>query len=431
VAVSPGTNIQSVVDAHPAGTVFWLRAGVHRMQRITPKANNAFVGEYGAVLSGGQVLSGFARTGSTWSVGGQVQQGAATGVCSGGVRCQVPEDLYLDGRILQHVPSLAQVGPGRWFFDYGADRIHLGDDPNGRRVETSVLPTAINSTAGGVRVENLVVELYANPAQSGAIATGSGWVVTRTEVRHNHGAGIFVRGDDWRMVANNVHHNGQIGIAGNGARGLVEGNVIAGNNTAGFDYSWEAGGTKFAYTTSLVVRGNTVTDNNGPGLWTDIDNLGTLMENNVVVGNVDAGIFHEISYDAVIRNNIVNGTRSPVLNWVSGAGILVSNSRNVEVYGNRLEGNHQGITGLMTNRGGGRHGPWELVNLNVHDNESINTAGRHGIIQNVGDRGYFTNRNNRYTNNTYRGATSYFWNDTTIDQSSWRGAGNDTTGRWS
>ena len=68
---------------------------------------------------------------------------------------------------------------------------------------------------------------------------------------------------------------------------------------------WEAGGTKFARTRDLVVRRNFVHHNRGPGLWTDIDNVRTLYEANRVEDNGEAGILHEISYAAVIRNNVV------------------------------------------------------------------------------------------------------------------------------
>ena len=55
--------------------------------------------------------------------------------------------------------------------------------------------------------------------------------------------------------------------------GLVEGNEIDHNNTAGFSAFWEAGGTKWAETRRLVVRGNRAHHNQGPGLWTDGGNF--------------------------------------------------------------------------------------------------------------------------------------------------------------
>ena len=73
---------------------------------------------------------------------------------------------------------------------------------------------------------------------------------------------------------------------------------------------WAAGGSKWVHTTNLIVRGNFSHHNDGPGLWTDINNIYSRYENNVVEDHRRGGIFHEISYDAVMRTNTLrrNGT---------------------------------------------------------------------------------------------------------------------------
>ena len=84
------------------------------------------------------------------------------------------------------------------------------------------------------------VEKYANAAQSGAIdaMNAAGW-----EARWNSGAGIAL-GSGGRVHASDVHHNGQIGIVGEGRNIQIDGNRIWGNNTRGFDFTWEGGGVK-------------------------------------------------------------------------------------------------------------------------------------------------------------------------------------------
>ena len=53
VDVPIGGDLQALTDAHPAGTVFWLVAGVHPVTRSTrPKSGNVYLGEYGAILDG-------------------------------------------------------------------------------------------------------------------------------------------------------------------------------------------------------------------------------------------------------------------------------------------------------------------------------------------------------------------------------------------
>ena len=158
---------------------------------------------------------------------------------------------------------------------------------------------------------------------------------------------------------------------------LVEGNEIYGNNTTGADEYYEAGGSKFGETENLIVRDNFVHDNNGPGLWTDIDNINTLYENNVVVGNSGAGIFHEISYSATIRNNQVRGNGFRNRGWLWEGGIMVAGSQDVEIYGNILEDNYNGITLIQQDRGSGALGPYLLRNVSVHDNTVVR-SGRTG-----------------------------------------------------
>ena len=434
VLIYPGQAIQSRVAAAPAGTVFVLKPGVHRMQTISPKDRDTFRGEPGAVMSGARPLVEFSRSGDYWVASGQTQENGRHGAsCQEGFpRCNYPEQLFIDDQLLTHVGSLEEVAPGSWFFDYPNDRIYFADDPAGRRVETSVTGKAFEATGNSVTVSGLIVERYANQAQSGAIHSDgtTGWVIADNEVRSNHGVGVRV-GTGAQLLRNNIHHNGQIGVGGGGTNALIEGNEIAYNNTAHFDWNWEAGGGKWAGTSKLTVRGNFAHHNGGPGLWTDIDNIDTLYENNTVEDNAWVGIFHEISYAAVIRNNVVrrNGFGHP--EWIWGAGILVAASPNVEVYGNTLEGNADGIGAVQQNRGSGKYGPYQVSNLWVHDNTIDMTVGFTGMVQDIGDKSYFTSRNNRFEGNRYRlgSCKAYFvWLDEERPETEWKSYAQDVRG---
>jgi hypothetical protein len=91
----------------------------------------------------------------------------------------------------------------------------------------------------------------------------------------------------------------------------VAGNEIHHNNTAGFSALWEAGGAKWGEAVRLTVRDNSVHHNRGPGLWTHINSIHVLYERNSVHANAGHGIYHEISYDATIRDNRVTTTAAP------------------------------------------------------------------------------------------------------------------------
>jgi len=286
-----------------------------------------------------------------------------------------------------------------------------------------------------VTVQGLVIEGYVPPLQRGVVRGARGWLVQGNEIRQNSGVGIAA-GPGWQVRDNYVHHQGQLGMSASGDNILVEGNEIAFNNTDNIDPYWEAGGTKFVYTVNLVVRGNHVHDNKGPGLWTDINNIHTLYESNRVTDNFGPGIFHEISYDAVIRNNLVEGNGFGYPDWIDGAGILVSNSPNVEISGNTVRYNNDGIAGKQVARADSavaKYGSWELRNLWVHDNLVVMNTGQTGIVRSTQDPVWTPDWNNRFDYNTYTlgtGTSYYTWSFSLGNTGQWIAAGQDTHGTW-
>ncbi|KQT50686.1 hypothetical protein ASG43_05210 [Aureimonas sp. Leaf454] len=388
IVVALGDDVPALVGAAPAGATFYFRdAGEYRLARpIEPKPGQTFVGAKGAVLDGSREIGEVGREGALFVATGQTQEGRrlATGEpAPGAIRAGYPETLYIDGRPLRPVASRRAVTSGTFYFDYDADLIVFADDPAGRKVEAGVTPAAFASGADGVTISNLMIEQFAAPVQHGAIQGGGAWTIANNEVRLNYGVGIIVSGGS-RIVANDVHDNGQMGLGGNGAGILVERNAIHANGFwSGIDVFWEGGGTKFAVTTDLVVRGNHSESNHGFGLWTDIDNVGTLYEGNRVVGNDGGGINHEISYQAVIRDNVLIGNGSSGRgNWLWGAAIQIQNSGPVEITGNRIDmsGGLNGIALIQQDRGTGAFGPYRTAGNIVYGNTLVSRdgAGRTG-----------------------------------------------------
>jgi parallel beta-helix repeat protein len=388
------------------------------------------------VLSGAKVLDTFIREGRYWVATGQTQQGQVHGGCKlqpDGTRlegCRYPEDLFIDDKTLFQVTTFEEVEPGKWLFDYTNDRIYFVDDPAGRKVETSVTRHAIHGDARDVTIRGLVIEKYANPAQHGAIhgsmgTTGelsSGWIVENNFIRLNHGAGVRT-GHGMRVLNNRVISQGQIGIGGSGDNVLIEGNEIAHNNTQGFSWGWEGGGTKWVRTRNLVVRKNHSHSNGGPGLWTDGNNIHAIFEDNIIEDNANMGIFHEISYDAIIRNNVVRRNGFADTRWLWGSGILVAGSPNVEIYGNIVEDNAGGIGAIQQNRGSGDYGPYKLRNLWVHGNTVRVQTFQSGVACDDGDEEVFSEAgNNRFDNN------AYFLDSLSRNRFAWKG--NQNWDRW-
>ncbi len=317
------------------------------------------------------------------------------------------------------LPAPIQEKTGDKFYcQYGA--VISGND-------STVAMTA--HVADNVQVYNCVVERFTNPVQTGALSceNHSGCVFAYNEARLNFGYGIRT-GQGAQIRRNNAHHNGQMGISGVGNDVLVEGNEIAYNNTNNNDPGFEAGGSKFTNTNSLIVRGNFVHHNSGPGLWTDINNINCLYENNVVEDNTYMGIFHEISYACIIRNNAVRRNGLGFSGWIWGAGILVAASPNVEIYGNTLDGNADGIGAAQQTRtdSPSSYGPHEISNLYVHDNDVTQTQGWTGLAQDVGDTTYFSSRNNRFLANIYHVsgvALLFTWDNQELTLAQWQAKG--------
>lgn len=258
---------------------------------------------------------------------------------------------------------------------------------------------------------------------------GIGWVVEGCDLHHNGYAGLAL--SDGSVARNNkIHDNGVIGLEVAWVQDLgavVEGNEIYGNNTTGADEYYEAGGAKFGETEDLIVRGNFVHSNNGPGLWSDIDNVNTLYEHNVVLGNSGSGIFHEISYSATIRNNQIRGNGFRNRGWLWEGGIMVAASQDVTIQGNVLVDNHNGITLIQQDRGSGSLGPYLLRDVAVDDNTVVR-SGRTGVAQDVGDPSIFSTRNLTFEGNDYESVGRFAWADGSLSWDRWRGHGMDLSG---
>jgi hypothetical protein len=409
----------------------------------------SFIGETGTVLSGARLLTTFSQVGSYWVVSGQTQEGVRTSstnnngkpICMARFpRCYYPEELFIDNVRQRGVASLSGLRSGTWYFDYDADKIYIATNPAGHSVETSVTPRAFRGTGSNVTVRGIIIEKYATPFTSGALqADGSNWVVEDNEVRFNHGIGIETNAGT-AARRNHVYRNLQLGMGGTGDGGVIEDNEIAyNNNPQVINYGWSAGGTKWHNTQNLVLRNNFVHHNMGPGLWTDIDNIYTLMEYNRVEDNSRFGIYREISYDATIRYNSAsrNGFALPVADVVRGGGIAIRSSSNVEIYGNTVTDNKAGIDISEVEVRTGKYGPYGVVNLYVHDNTVTMPKGCTGMTAGGSGDMFYTSKNNRFVHNTYNLGTQtrpfWWWNAAVSSQDSltvaqWQAAGQDLTG---
>lgn len=368
VLVSPGaTTIHAAVAANPGATTFWLTAGTYLLSStVVPKSGNTFIGEYGAILDGGNVS----------------------------------------------------------IYAFYSNNLHQTD-----------------VTIKNLEIRNFVT--VTSPASFGAI-TGNdvtNWIVMNNAIHHNLQSGLLAGpGTGWQVKWNSVYANSKSGIQGYKCHGGVfENNELYGNNPTNGGGGVEAG-IKVLGTSNLVIRNNYSHNNGGVGLWSDTNLSTVLIEGNTVDDNTRVGIWHEISYAAIIRNNTVrrNGV-NVVGGWLVGVvGIAVSNSKNVEIYGNTVLDNRGGITGMMVETGypDGAEGHNILENLYVHDNLvrfPAGATGKNGIDSSTGaSLEWYTTRNNRYENNDYIVPSLtgqwFAWQEAFKTWAQWQAYGHDLTG---
>jgi hypothetical protein len=249
------------------------------------------------------------------------------------------------------------------------------------------LATAFSGGATDVTLDSVTVRDYAPARQGAAIqpeSHASGWVVRNVSALHNAWAGLLVA-DNMRILGGHYNDNDQLGIGGNAATGILldgldsdpgtfDGPELARNHTLHASCLWEAGGMKWDVG-QVTIRNAYVHDNDCRGLWADINAHGAVIEHNLIEHNLAEGIFYEISQDAVIRYNQVYRNGFVANGWYWDAGITVNASFNVEVYGNRLSGNYNGITGVQQDRPDSTPPAHLLDRLQVHDNRICATGG--------------------------------------------------------
>ena len=260
------------------------------------------------------------------------------------------------------------------------------------------LKSAFFGGASNVTLDSVIVRDYASGYQGAAIQPethASGWVVRNVSALHNGWAGLLAADGMW-ILGGHYNDNDQLGIGGNAATGIVlngldrdpktfDGPELARNHTLHADCEWEGGGMKWD-AGKVTIRNAHVHDNDCRGLWADMNAHDALIEHNLVQNNWTEGIVMEISQDAVIRNNLVYGNGMPYEGWYWDSGILAAASFNIEVYGNRLSGNYNGITGVQQNRSDSTPPAHVLTGFDVHDNLICATAGEHptGVVADNG-----------------------------------------------
>jgi hypothetical protein len=378
-------SLQALVNAADPGTVVETAAGCVYREQVTINKPLTLKGGPGTEIRGSNVWTGWTNSGSYWVSKGSLPVFPAGDVFCNPVeintsRCKWPEQVFVDDTPLLQVASNPQSGQ----FALNANRqVILADDPTGHTVEVTTRTRWVQGASGDVTIEGFTMKHAANPGQAGGALSNNGydnWIVRNNDLSWAHGVNVsLAQGTGLAIIGNNVHHGGQYGITGSHAELEVRDNEIHHNNTEDFDPFWAAGGMKNAGSVRLVVSGNNVHHNDWSGLWCDQACNDATYSNNRVHHNLKYGIRVEISDHAKVFGNVLweNGWEEIDAHDYQQSAVSILASRDVEVYGNTLAWNNDGVVVINTQRTNGVGGSDPrfdtVTDVHVHHNTILAT----------------------------------------------------------
>jgi parallel beta-helix repeat protein len=282
-----------------------------------------------------------------------------------------------------------------------------------------------------VTVAGITFTDYAPPgAGIGILGTDSGsvgWKVLGNEFHHITRGPVLMLGTSMLVKDNSFHDNTSNAISSWNIRdSIIQNNEFDNNHLSGespFTTTGYGAAVKIVQSTNTKILNNYVHDTvAGPGIWTDINCDQSLIDGNLVERNGAGGIFLELDYGAVVRNNTVVDNNTPFFEGFQGGGIFVSNAQDANIYNNTFSNNGGAVYVYETNRGSGTQGAWITANVYVHDNTVLADEGLNGV------GGTAVNDTTvRFSSNDYNlSGSAKFYYGGAISTSQWQARGYDT-----
>jgi hypothetical protein len=193
--------------------------------------------------------------------------------------------------------------------------------------------------------------------------------------------------------------NGQLGFGAAHADKLFFTEcLVENNNTKGFSRGWEAGGDKLVLSRDAVLDHSRFLRNRGSGVWFDIGNEHCTVQNCLIAGNEDGGLFDEISFGLQAHDNVIvgNGFAESAGAWGAQAGITLSSSPDSVIERNLLIGNREGFDFREQTRTTPRIGePKEAREVPVWNHDEVIRKNLMALNRDAQIWGWFDMRDNR------------------------------------
>jgi parallel beta-helix repeat protein len=367
--------IQTAINTAQAGDTIYIPAGIYRGVGLSfirsGDVNNPITllgkSKDSVIIKGSIIVSGWIKHDSTANIYkkenytnyyGSFAQAYIDSLNTGGItvkfdaRNKARNQIFVNGTYIPEVARFVDIKTNSFYIDKTNSILYIclsdNSNPSEQVVESSTRSFLLDTKGyNNLVIKNIQFEHCVNLPQDQAmvrLSSGSNCIIENISAKYAAGAGFTLQGNN-HVVRNSIfNNNGQLGIHSVSTNNcLMENCENSFNNylpEKQFDRGWEAGGNKFVRSRSFILRGHIAHHNNGAGIWFDIDNQNPIIENCICYENL-WGIHYEISYTAIIRNNICYNNRllgdpdsSPV-----GIGIYISSSAGCEVYNNITYGN--------------------------------------------------------------------------------------------
>jgi parallel beta-helix repeat protein len=265
--IYPGSSIQSMIDAFPTNTTFFIKAGIHYISHpITPKTGNTFIGEYGAILDG--------SNGAGWTL---------TDDSSGAFRAWNENIDYvtIKNLVIRNMPKKG-IAAYYWMAD------HWTIDHNEIAYNFQGLNVGNDSVVSFNYIHhNVGIPGDPDPGKRGGgygVYGASNVIFDNNEIAYNGPEQKTIAASDSPSAnitfRNNwVHHNSYSGIWFDGlisGTGLVENNIVE-DNPVGIHYEVSPNG---------IIRNNIIRRSSDSGIFMstsrDSEIYGNILENNSV-----------------------------------------------------------------------------------------------------------------------------------------------------
>ncbi len=231
--------------------------------------------------------------------------------------------------------------PGTFYVDEGADRLYLGTDPAGAKVEASTLSQAVSLRAPGTTLRGLGFRRYADSVWQQGVITAyyPGMTLENLVVADSATAGIGIFKPDSVVRDVTITGSGQLGMqAGLADNLLVDDVKIVNSNDEHFNPAPSAGGFKVTMTRGFTMKNSEIVGTDGNGFWTDQSTYDINLLNNYIHGGARWGIVLEISSQASVAGNVISDNGYD--------GLMVADTDHVDIWNNTIVRNGRSAVSL-------------------------------------------------------------------------------------